>query len=41
MKTSRDFLAVRSKIPTRFPVAQICAAQKAAAHIFPPVGEQA
>jgi len=41
MKTSRDFLAAGSKIPSCFPVAQICAAQKAAAQIFSPVGEQA
>jgi len=41
MKTRREFLADRSKIPPRFPVAQNRAAHMAAAQFFPPVGGQA
>jgi len=41
MKTSLDFLAVRSKIPPRFPAAQNRAAHMAAARFFPSVGGQA
>jgi hypothetical protein len=41
VKTDHDFLAVRSKIPPRFPVAQNRAAHKVASRFFTPVGGQA
>jgi hypothetical protein len=41
MKTDRDFLAYRSKIPSRFPDAQNRAAHKAASRFFTPAGVQA
>jgi hypothetical protein len=40
-KTRRVFLAVRSKIPPRFPVTQKRAAHMSAARFFPSVGWQA
>ena len=41
LKTSRAFLAVRSKTSSRFPVAQNRAAHMSASRFFPSVGVQA